>query len=308
MDKELVERYLRGTCTETEKHSVEEWLHKDDELPPAPPADNSVKDQHWLQLEARIREKPAKRPAIRRLIWTLSSAAALLLLALGIGIFRSTSTPKPLEWVQVDNPMGKRSTLTLPDGSVVQLAGGSSIMYPKQFADTLREVRFLQGEAYFTIHRDMHLPFVVHTGETEYIRVLGTEFNVRHADGYHPLQITLIQGSIAYHTATQHFQLVPGEQLTSSGGELAKQQLADTGPVFAWTTGTLWFAETPLQEVFSRLEQHYGVTFSGTGTVEHQLLTGKFTRESLDRVLRVISQSTDIVFTRKGRQIVISKK
>ncbi|SEK78375.1 FecR family protein [Parapedobacter koreensis] len=308
MDNELIARYLRGTCTEDERRLVEQWLHEADELPPAPPAANGEKDRHWLQLEDRIRQAPAKKRTIHRLVLLIGSAAAMFLLILGLGLFQSTQSPKPLEWVQVDNPPGKQRILTLPDSSVIQLNGGSSIAYPKRFTDTLREIRFLRGEAYFTVHRDTHRPFIVHTAEKEYIQVLGTEFNVRHADDHHPIQITLIHGRIAYRTATQYHHLVPGEQLTSDQEDFSKQQLADTAPVLAWTSGMLWFEETPVQEVFSRLEQHYDVTFSGSENVEQQLITGKFTREPLDRILWVISESTDIAFSRKGKQITIYKK
>ena len=60
-------------------------------------------------------------------------------------------------------PFGKRFTIELSDGTVVDLNSGSRLKYPVQFpADTIRQV-FLEGEAYFDVTKSKEQAFVVNS-------------------------------------------------------------------------------------------------------------------------------------------------
>lgn len=72
-------------------------------------------------------------------------------------------------------PRGATSTLTLSDGSIVQLQGGSSLVKRPWFWGGSRDV-VLTGEAFFNVVPD-DKPFVVHTANAD-VTVLGTSFNV----------------------------------------------------------------------------------------------------------------------------------
>ena len=61
---------------------------------------------------------------------------------------------------------------TLEDGSVVYLAGNTSLKFPEHFSSDRREVS-LQGNALFEVAGNRKRPFVIETEDTR-IEVLGT--------------------------------------------------------------------------------------------------------------------------------------
>ncbi|MDR0545010.1 MAG: FecR domain-containing protein, partial [Odoribacteraceae bacterium] len=71
---------------------------------------------------------------------------------------------------------GGEYTVTLEDGSIVQLNSASTLSYPVVFTGDERRVR-LSGEAYFRVTPGKDAPFIVEV-EDLCIRVTGTEFNV----------------------------------------------------------------------------------------------------------------------------------
>jgi len=64
---------------------------------------------------------------------------------------------------QFSTVAGEQRTLTLEDGSIVQLNARSSIRI--NFSAQRRDVRLLTGEALFTVHRDQRRPFRVMTSD-----------------------------------------------------------------------------------------------------------------------------------------------
>lgn len=308
MDHRLLNRYLRGECSEAEKDAVERWLREEEELPPVSPQAEDTGAHIWQGLESQINTATNRRAYVPRILLVAGTAAAVVLAAIGMWLHFVGSPHEAEKWTRVDNPAGKLLTITLPDSSIVHLAGGSCISYPSKFADTLREVRFHQGEAYFSVQHDIHRPFRVSTGSSNGIRVLGTQFNLRQRTKDEPLQITLTKGKIAYQTAEKTYVLAPGDQITDSGGKINQGRAANLRQATAWVDGTLWFEDTPIGEVFATLQSHYSITFSGMEHVEAQNITAKFQRQPLDKVLRMLGQSTGLVFARTGNNVAIAKK
>ena len=79
------------------------------------------------------------------------------------------------------NSPGQITTITLPDGTVVNLNADSRIEYPAVFYGDERRVR-LEGEAIFDVVHDEEKPFVVETFRYD-IKVLGTKFDVTAESG-----------------------------------------------------------------------------------------------------------------------------
>ncbi|MEG1839462.1 MAG: FecR family protein, partial [Bacteroidaceae bacterium] len=76
---------------------------------------------------------------------------------------------------QIVVPYGKRSRITLPDGSLLWINSGSRIAYKSDFS-TNRKLT-ISGEIYLDVKRDVHHPFIVKSSRME-VEVLGTAFNV----------------------------------------------------------------------------------------------------------------------------------
>src|SRR5690606_26987973 len=120
-------------------------------------------------------------------------------------------------WKTIDNPKGKKSKITLPDGSQVDLNYESSLRFPNVFEGGVRKVELI-GEAFFDVKHNDSLPFIVVTGEIETV-VLGTTFNIRSKADDLETDVSLVTGKVQVNYSgnaeeTTRFELFPGEQLS----------------------------------------------------------------------------------------------
>lgn len=319
MDHKLLERYFRGDCAPEENERVAQWLSQQDEdLPEAQLGtrnNTSIQTELWSNLNTRISADQQKRSVINSLnpqFLRIISIAALIFISASVAYLFIKQRPAKetiLSWKQVKTEPGKQLTITLSDGSSVQLNGGSVFEYPSQFSKTSRSVKMIRGEGYFSISTDVNRPFKVNTPGKSSIQVLGTQFNVKLKPVSQSLDITLIHGKIAFTTPDNRLLMKPGEQLLYDTGnkKVNSTKMVDTDLIKAWKDGIMWFKDTPILEVFAELEQYYGVKFIHNRKIEQQNFNGKFNRKSLSEVLKLIQYSTDLKFTIDGSNITVYK-
>jgi transmembrane sensor len=82
---------------------------------------------------------------------------------------------------------GERRTVSLPDGSRVELNTDSRIAVA--YSDHRRDIVLTRGEALFDVAKDPSRPFVVQAGEAQ-VRAVGTAFNIRLRDKVVELTVT----------------------------------------------------------------------------------------------------------------------
>ena len=85
-------------------------------------------------------------------------------------------------------------TLTLSDGSSVELLPNSTLSYPENFNSLKREV-ILNGEATFNIAKDAVKPFSVYSNSV-LTSVLGTRFTVSSYEANHATKVILHEGRV----------------------------------------------------------------------------------------------------------------
>jgi ferric-dicitrate binding protein FerR (iron transport regulator) len=85
--------------------------------------------------------------------------------------FSEEEVAKAGAMVQLIVPKGKRSSLTLPDGTEMWINSDSHLSFPSHFGAT-REIS-IDGEIYMNVKRDESKPFVVRTKNFD-VTVLGT--------------------------------------------------------------------------------------------------------------------------------------
>jgi transmembrane sensor len=144
--------------------------------------------------------------------------------------------------------IGELRSITLEDGSVLQLNSGSSVR--ARFTDAERVVALLRGEAIFKVAKNPEQPFHVYTGSTDIVAV-GTQFNV-YAHSTRTV-VTVLEGRVrvtdkATQTITgNNLELARGEQaVIAPNRPIARRQIADSRQVTAWTERRLIFDDTPL--------------------------------------------------------------
>jgi hypothetical protein len=177
---------------------------------------------------------------------------------------------------QIVIPYGKRSEITLADGTHIWLNSGSQLSYPSKFKTESREV-YLSGEAFFEVSAEPHKPFHVITHDIR-IRVIGTKFNVSSYAEDNTVQTVLLKGKV---TAGKNspfagtIELAPGERLTldKTNSNLSKDKV-DVQLYSSWVNGYLVFKNEPITQVYAKLKRFYNqnilveeglgqITFSG---------------------------------------------
>lgn len=125
--------------------------------------------------------------------------AAIFIFAFGLTWFLKpapqfeTSSVKP-HYFNIKVAYGSKTTIELPDSSVVVLNSGSTLSYPDKFESESRMV-ILKGEAFFEVTKNAHRPFYVKTKDVT-IRVWGTKFNVKSYPDENTSETTLVSGSV----------------------------------------------------------------------------------------------------------------
>ena len=216
-----------------------------------------------------------------------------------IGQFRKSEIPR--EYVsayhQLTVPLGQISEFIFADGTRVWLNSGTTLRFPDNPQDSLREV-FLEGEAYFDVSKIKKRPFIVHTGPMD-IRVLGTAFNVQCYPDMDKSETTLVEGSLEIQNHKQELlaMLKPGEQLKFSRSTLSRSlSRVDTAPYKAWRDGKLIFRDKSLGEIAGSLERWYNVRiiFSDEKIKNYRFTGTILKHKPFDQILQAIRLTTPI--------------
>ena len=190
----------------------------------------------------------------------------MIFLVLGVATWFIVQRDRPAAQIAMEeqyNPKGKRTKITLPDGSVVHLGADSRLRYPEQLNANSREVS-LEGEAFFEVSHDENRPFIVHTGEVQ-TQVLGTSFKIE-AFKNHQLSVAVATGrvSVDYKEPNRPLKslavLTPGRKV--SWNPIDHQSVTTTlaiEDVSAWKDGTLAFTDVRLDDIAAELERWYNI-------------------------------------------------
>ena len=124
--------------------------------------------------------------------------AAIIAVILAVGCFSywqgGVNVKDTFADISVEAPLGSRTKLYLPDGTLVWLNAGSRMTYSQGFGVDNRMIE-LEGEGYFEVRRNEKLPFFVKTKDLQ-LQVLGTKFNFRDYPEDHEVVVSLLEGKV----------------------------------------------------------------------------------------------------------------
>lgn len=227
-------------------------------------------------------------------IWYRVAVVALVLAACGISYWQGGSRiQNKFTDIVVEAPLGSKSKLLLPDGSLVWLNAGSRITYSQGFGVNDRHLH-LNGEAYFEVTKNESLPFDVQTRELG-VMVLGTKFNFRNYEDDEEVTVNLLEGKVrlANNLKKQDVSyLSPSEKVTLNK-RTGKMTIARAKSASAkeWTNNGLFFDEMPLVDIVKELNRSYNVKIR---IVDDQLSHCRF-YASFDRRKQDIQDVLDIL-------------
>ncbi len=266
------------------------------------------------------REEQAPGNRFRYAAWY--SAAAVILVIISIFTYHYIVTPKlnddlaTAKWLQKTTKPTIKSIITLSDGTIVTLNSATTLKYPDSFSGKTREV-YLDGEAYFDVHKDHEHPFIIHTNKMN-VRVLGTAFNVKSYQTEPLSETTLIRGSIEVtlnDRPSDRIILKPKEKLivqnntfirkkTNIAADSSSPENIGKGTRYSltnltyfpnndktiietsWVQNKLVFSDKDFAQLADQLERWYGINIVfENNQVKHFRFTGLFEKETLPQAL-----------------------
>jgi ferric-dicitrate binding protein FerR (iron transport regulator) len=338
IEKELIIKYLNRRCTPTEKEQVESFLRGPEgeqalrevmadllpedikafqtELAPEPQASDWREKIHArIGADDVIPKIPSRFSIGYAAVWI----GLLVFLGVGLwslGLFQKNKQPQQHDLPQVaamhaSNPKGRRSKITLSDGSVITLGPDSRITYPSSFSEHSREIT-LEGEAFFEVSKDPNRSFIVHTGDIQ-TRVLGTSFKVEAFPGQ-PLSVAVATGQVRVDQFGQGKMLQPlailnpGKKVSwnaiASSATLADEPVS---VINGWVEYKLAFNAQTLREIATQLERWYAVNikFSNATVANKRLTITLAANMPLKTIMEILRSGSGFTYQMKDKNITI---
>jgi transmembrane sensor len=206
---------------------------------------------------------PAREASPRR--WGAVAAGLVAVAAGGIVLFGAGERPsQPVEFATAP---GEHRNVTLADGTVVALNGGTRLRVGGAGS---RSAELVSGEATFKVRHDSAQPFEV-TVAGRVVRDVGTVFNLL-TDGDR-LSLEVLEGAVVYDPAGAGTRLGVGQILRSDGdnGRLVR---GDPAAMASWRSGQLSYDSAPLSAVVSDLSRTSGASVSLDPVLDELPFTG----------------------------------
>ncbi len=205
-------------------------------------------------------------------------------------------------------PYGKRSSLTLSDGTKVWLNSGTVLEFPAQFRGNKREIHLVSGEMYIEVAPEKNRPFQVQTEDFN-VKVYGTQFNISSYADF-PRSVVLVEGRVSLQPIDkQETFLSPNEQAVYSDNGTFTTRKVNVNQFISWKNGYLEFNKTPMTEVLHQVGRYYNLSFNFDNDVNLQkrTCTGKiYLSENLDNVMTTIALLSSTKYEKQGNNIFIT--
>lgn len=276
----------RGECAENERRFQEllgTWrlaaLHAPQErIPGPPPTERIIEIAEQRRRYAAPLAPAASRP---RYVWLGAAAAAVVLVAAGLGAARVLHTSASITTTGADEVR----MIDLADGSIVRLGPHSRLSV--RTSDP-RKVG-LDGVAFFGVATDSGRPFVVETpvGRAE---VSGTRFEIR--VGGDSLRLVVVEGQVDLSSGRRHVEARAGQlSRISPGSAPSEPEAVDVWDLLDWPQGLLIFQATPLRDALQEVSAAFGTPIIIIdSTLIRRSVTAWFENESLDEVVGTLCQ------------------
>ena len=206
--------------------------------------------------------------------------------------------------------LGERATISLADGSQVQLNTDSAISVSEGLWK--RSVTLKKGEAFFKIRHEAARPFSV-LAAGHRITDLGTEFSVRTSGDR--LEVSLIQGRARLEAASalvQHHatDLTPGEVAIATADSISVQRFpAHTlANALAWRQGKLIFSHVTLAQAAAEFNRYNATKLIIDPGVADIKISGIFDAGSIRTFTTMAKIAFGLRVEKRSSEIVVSRE
>lgn len=265
--------------------------------------------------------------------YRLRFAAAIAAICVAVGALASWWT----RGASYSTGVGEQRSITLADGSTVELNGRSEIRV--RLVRHERDIDLVRGQALFHVAKDPARPFIVRAGDT-LVRAVGTQFDVNELhDG---TIVTVVEGLVAVfgtpgpqapdavslndnvtpsrrQVAGELLEGLPGsmrpvllgvgEQLTVSAKRFTQTAYVNVATVTAWTQHRFMFDAAPLSEVVDEFNRYNARQLViADPQLDDFRINGMFSSTDPALLLRFLRNQPDVVVDDTGDEIRIRKR
>lgn len=212
----------------------------------------------------------------------------------------------------IETAPGELRTITLTDGSTIQLSGGADVSL--EITRNERRVELSSGYALFDVTHDAARPFVVHTPRGD-IRDLGTSFVIRVSDA--EVRTTVLRGRVSGASAQRGVfsALAPRQTVTAEAnqeillddhGAQVVQIAAESIPRrLAWQQHMLAFDNEPLSEAIADVSRQTGWTFELAEPDLANVRVGGYVAADPEAFIALVTASLGLEARREGERRVV---
>ena len=267
----------------------------------------------WHRIRQSIWDNASVKRYLFYKVYSVAESVLLLLSVGGMAYYLGEKDNIPV--YVVTSCIQNMQSVSLPDGTVVQLGPGSKLTYPAAFTGKTREIH-LDGQAFFDIHKNPHKPFIVHTSEME-VQALGTAFEVFDYDIESKSETVLLNGKVKIGINNSkgdraEFILSPNEKMVyDQQADSAYVLTVDADKYTSWRKQKIVsFENEKLSMIIPRLEQWYGrKIMCQQDLADKYRFTFKVRDESLERILFMLGESSPLKYqkTSNGNYVLVLK-
>ncbi len=323
----ILQRYLRGEATLSEKNLIEGWYASMNRDVPNQdvPSDAQLEELYRKTIYKHIRKSKFKDNVRTLFPRYATGIAALLLVTFSAYFFFIprqqndspvvVNTEPPAAWNNLSNITQDQQIIFLPDSSKVILQPESNLKFAADFNTTKREV-YLEGEASFEVTHNAALPFLVYANEVT-TKVLGTCFIVRAIKHEPKITVAVKTGKVSVYAdrkkesvASAEIILTPNQQIIydRTQRELSKTLVEKPRAILPdEEIRRMRFEDAPVTDIFKALEKAYGVDIEFDETIFSSCaMTTVISDDDFYNRLDIICNALGVSYSRDQDRIVIS--
>ena len=321
----LIIKFFEGRCNAGEVAIVEAWIKENpaklkeyigveewEGFQPAHGLSPDISGRLWNNINKDNRSTPAPNLYLR---WMAVAASVILVVGLtwqfiSIGQRASAKGASTAATAKnIVNSTSQKMTLTLNDGSTVELSPDSRISYPEGFTSSKREV-VLDGEAEFNVAKDVARPFFVYSKSVS-IAVLGTRFTVNSYKTDTATKVILHEGKVMVKMSDSsgdnknEYYLAPGDIFIS---RKVKKQAPRILHLEKDKDDCYIFNNYPLDVVFDQLQIIYNTKIVyNKEQLGNRTFIGKIDKkDSFNHILQSIALLNNFHLRKQGDTCIIS--
>jgi transmembrane sensor len=254
--------------------------------------------------------------------------AALLIVCITVGLIflkkrpstavQGQSVAQASPYLNIINNTTQTKLVRMSDGSLAVLKPGSGLKYLKSFQNQ-REV-FLTGEAFFEIHKNPQMPFLVHNHDMV-VRVLGTSFTVKDSKNNQEFKVIVNTGKVLVYnqkstsaTEKQKYTviLVPNQQVTYSLKQQQVKKETLTVPLILSkeiAQKELNFDNATFAVIIDKIEKAYDVHIEyDKAKLGNKILTASLSDRPLDEKVKLICKAINVSCQFTDGRIIIDNQ